>query len=74
MNPVRRSVLKKAALIVLRDSVSFDYVNQFMPQLKNKVFLAADACFAHELDNVVAPENRRNTIGFTPLSYKYPKS
>lgn len=74
MNPLRRSVLKKAALIVLRDSVSFDYVNKFMPQCKDKIFLAADACFAHELDSVVAPENRRNTIGFTPLSYKYPNS
>lgn len=74
MNTLRRSVLKRAALIVLRDSVSFDYVSKFMPQCKEKLFLAADACFAHVLDTVVAPENRRNTIGFTPLSYKYPGS
>lgn len=74
MNPLRRSVLKRASLIVLRDSVSFDYVNKFMPQCTDKIFLAADACFAHVLDSVVLPENRRNTIGFTPLSYKYPKS
>ncbi len=74
MNPLRRAVLRRAKLIVLRDSVSFGYVNDFLPDAKQKIHLAADACFAHVLDSVVAPENRRNTIGFTPLSYKYPGS
>ncbi len=72
MNPLRRAVLKRAKLIVLRDSVSFGLVKDFMKQDHDKIHLAADACFAHELDSVVAPEKRRNTIGFTPLLYKYP--
>ncbi|MBQ7132343.1 MAG: polysaccharide pyruvyl transferase family protein [Oscillospiraceae bacterium] len=74
MNPLRRSILKRAKLIVLRDSVSYGYVREFMKDSHDKIFLAADACFAHKLDGVVKPSERRNTIGFTPLSYKYPNS
>lgn len=72
-NPIRKSVLKRAKLIVLRDNVSFKYVNDFLKQ-PEKVHLAADACFADEIEEKVDIESRKNIIGFTPLKYKYPNS
>ena len=72
MNPLRRAVLKRAKLIVLRDSVSFGLVKDFLKDEQNKIHLAADACFAHELKTIVEPDKRKNAIGFTPLLYKYP--
>lgn len=70
-NPLRRKILKLSKLIVLRDKVSFDYVNEFLKQ-PEKIHLAADACFAHEIPEKTALEDRKNMIGFTPLEYKYP--
>lgn len=72
-NPLRRKILKKAKLIVLRDKVSYDYVNEFLRQ-PEKVHLAADACFAHEIPEKVDINSRENIIGFTPLEYKYPNA
>lgn len=72
-NPIRRSILKRAKLIVLRDKVSFDYVNEFLKQ-PDKVHLAADACFADEIPEKLLLNERENIIGFTPLEYKYPKA
>ena len=72
-NPIRRSILKRAKLIVLRDKVSFEYVNEFLKQ-PEKVFLAADACFANEIEDKAKLEERENVIGFTPLEYKYPSA
>lgn len=74
-NPLRKSILKRAKRIILRDTVSFKYVNEFLKQ-PNKIFLAADACFADEInDNEKFPLNeRKNIIGFTPLEYKYPNA
>lgn len=72
-NPLRKSVLKRAKLIVLRDQVSYDYVVDFLGS-KDKVCLAADACFADEIKDKKALGERKNMIGFTPLEYKYPNS
>ena len=71
MNPLRRKILTLAKLIVLRDKVSFDYVKSFMPE-KKEIYLSADACFADRIEDVVTLDKRENTIGFTPLEYKYP--
>lgn len=72
-NPLRRKVLNKADKIILRDKVSYDYVNKFIKDI-NKIHLAADACFAHEIVEKVSLDERENIIGFTPLEYKYPSS
>lgn len=72
-NPLRKSVLKRAKLIVLRDCVSYEYVTRFLKQ-KDKIFLAADACFADELSEKIPLEKRKDMIGFTPLEYKYSDS
>jgi len=72
-NPLRRKILKKAKLIVLRDKVSYDYVNEFI-DAPEKICLAADACFAHEINEKQPLDKRENIIGFTPLEYKYPNA
>jgi colanic acid/amylovoran biosynthesis protein len=72
MNYFRRKLLKKVGLIVLRDSISFNYVKKFLPDNKN-IYLTTDACLADEL-GVENINKQANTIGITPLDYNYPLS
>ncbi len=71
MNPFRRYILNRASLIVLRDNVSYRFVNEFLDDQSN-IFLTADACFAHDLqEDKKELFERKNMIGVTPLKYAF---
>ncbi len=71
MNPFRKWILKHAERIVVRDPISYEYVQKFI-NAPDKIFMAADACFAQRMNNERSLEERENKIGFTPLDYSYP--
>ncbi len=73
MNPLRRILLQKVDLIILRDPVSYKYVLDFGIN-PNKVFVTADACFAHCIDVKSNVIKEKNIIGITPLKYNYPNT
>lgn len=73
LNPWRKYILDKCDLIILRDRISYNYVVAFINNT-DKVFLAADACFAHKIEGKHEPIVKDKIIGFTPLKYKYPNS
>lgn len=70
MNPLRRKLLKKVDVIVLRDSVSYEYVRNFIPD-KKAVYLTTDSCLADRTP-LMETSNQKNMIGITPLDYSYP--
>jgi len=70
MNFFRRIILKKVGLIILRDSISFNYVKEFLPGQTN-IYLTTDACLADDLE-LEGIQKQPDTIGITPLDYKYP--
>ena len=72
MNYFRKKILKRADLIILRDEISYKYVQTFLNKNKG-IYLTADACLADELklDKI---NKTPNTIGITPLDYIYPQS
>ena len=71
MNPLRKYILQRSSLIVLRDNVSYRLVSEFLND-SSKVFLTADACFAHDLhERKKDLSERKNMIGVTPLKYAY---
>lgn len=72
MNFFRRKLLEKVGLVILRDSISFNYVKEFLPENEN-IYLTTDACLADEL-GIEKINKRPNTIGITPLDYNYPLS
>ena len=70
MNYFRKKLFQKIGLLILRDSISFDFVKEFVPENKN-IYLTTDACLADEL-NLNKTLKKSNVIGITPLDYKYP--
>jgi colanic acid/amylovoran biosynthesis protein len=72
MNLFRRKLLKRVGLLILRDSISFNYVKEFLPDNKN-IYLTTDASLADELE-LEKINKRPDTIGITPLDYRYPLS
>jgi len=72
MNIFRKAMLRKIGVIVLRDAISYDFVKKFLPENVN-VHLTTDACIADHLD-LTTIIKKTDTIGITPLEYKYPLS
>jgi colanic acid/amylovoran biosynthesis protein len=70
MNYFRRKLLERTDVIVLRDSISYQYVKEFLPK-KTNIHLTTDSCLAYDisLDNMIS---LKNTIGITPLNYEFP--
>lgn len=69
-NPIRKLILLRARAIILRDQISYGYVKKLLPR-KKEIYLAADLCFAHDIDEKVQVNERQNIIGFTPLAHNY---
>jgi colanic acid/amylovoran biosynthesis protein len=72
MNFFRKRILKQVGLIILRDSISFNYVKEFLPGQTN-IYLTTDACLADDL-GLEGIKKQPDTIGITPLDYNYPLS
>ncbi len=70
MNYLRKYVLNKSTVIILRDEISYNYLKAFLPDYQN-IFLTTDACLADDLGSYPIIK-KPNTIGITPLDYKYP--
>lgn len=72
MNIFRKYLLNRTSVIIVRDHISYQYVKDFLPNYQN-LFLTTDACLADDLEPSIE-QHRTNTIGITPLDYKYPLS